>query len=135
MWNKWTSWKAIVCSNWNKRAGGKVGNALGKLCTSRVTKIVWVDCSAEPFVAPWDGEMANKSWKRNMFWHVKTQNYSEWTGENAVSVQTKTKWLVAKLVMQSANCAPSRQLKMGRWITLLSFWEHTGLKKWQIDET
>ena len=31
-------------------AGGKAGNAMGKLCFGRATKIVWVDRSAEPFV-------------------------------------------------------------------------------------
>ena len=56
-------------------AGGKVGNAIGKLCIGRVTKIVWVDRSAKSFVAQWDGEMTNKSWERNMFRHVKTQNF------------------------------------------------------------
>ena len=44
-----------------------------QILASQVTKIVWVDNSAEPIVAHWDGEMANKSWKRNMLRHVKTQ--------------------------------------------------------------
>ena len=35
-------------------AGGEAGNAMGKLCTNRTTKIVWVDRSAEPFVVYWD---------------------------------------------------------------------------------
>ena len=121
MWNKWTGWKATVCSNWKKMAGDEAGSAIGKLYSGWATKIVWVDCSAEPFVAHWDGEMANKSWKRKMFRHVKTQIYTEWTDENAVSNQTKTKWLEGRQVMQWANCAPVRQLKMGWWITLLSF--------------
>ena len=43
--------------------------------------------------------MANKSWKMNMRRHVKTQNCEEGTGENAVSVQTKTQWLVARQVI------------------------------------
>ena len=55
-------------------ASGKAGNAIGKLCNGRATKIVWVDSSTEPLVAHWDGEMANKSWKRNMCRHVKAQN-------------------------------------------------------------
>ena len=58
-------------------AGGKAGNAISKLCTDRATRIGWVDSSGELFVAHWDGEMTNKSWKRNMFRHVKTQNYKE----------------------------------------------------------
>ena len=58
-------------------AGGKAGNAMGKFCFGRATKIVWVDRSAEPFVVYQDGEMANKSWKMNMRRHVKTQNYEE----------------------------------------------------------
>ena len=75
MQNKWTGWKIIVCSNWKKTAGGEVGNAIGKLRAGKATKIVWVDRFANPFVAHWDGEIANKSWKKNMFMHVKTQNY------------------------------------------------------------
>ena len=47
-------------------AGGEAGNAMGKLCVSRATKIVWVDRPAGPFVVYWNGEMANKSSKRNM---------------------------------------------------------------------
>ena len=80
-------------------AGGEAGNAMGKLCAGRATKIVWVDRYAEPFVVYWDGEMPNKLWKRNMCRHVKTQNCEQWTGENAVSVQTKTKWLLVRQVM------------------------------------
>ena len=58
--------------------------------------------------------------------------FKEWTGENAVSVQTKTKWLVVMHVMKSANCGLARRLKNGRWIALWSHWKHTGMKKWQI---
>ena len=40
--------------------GGEVGNAISKLCTAWPTKHVWVDSSSEPFVAHWDGEVANE---------------------------------------------------------------------------
>ena len=40
----------------------------------------------------------------------------------------------ARQVMWSANCAPARRLKKVRWIALLSLWEHTGVKKWHINE-
>ena len=53
-------------------AAGEAGNEIGKLCAGGATKIVWVDRSAEPFVVHWDGEMANKSWKRNIGRHVGT---------------------------------------------------------------
>ena len=52
-----------------------------------------MDRSAEPFVAHWDGEIANKSSKRNMLRHVKTQNIKSEL-EKTQSVQTETKWLV-----------------------------------------
>ena len=42
-------------------AGGKAGNAIGRLCAGRAIKIVWVNHSAEPFIAHWDGEIANES--------------------------------------------------------------------------
>ena len=58
-------------------AGGEAGNAIGTLCASLETKIVRVDPSAEPFIAYRNGEMANKSWKRNIFRHVKIQKYKE----------------------------------------------------------
>ena len=61
--------------------GGEAGNAISKFCAGRTTKNEWVDHSAEPFIAHWDGEIANKSLKRNKFRHVKTQKYKEWTGE------------------------------------------------------
>ena len=76
IWNKWTGWKAIVCSNWNKSkmASGEACNAIGKLCAGRTTKIVWVDCAAESLVAHWDGEMPNKeTQKRGMFGYIQTQ--------------------------------------------------------------
>ena len=58
-------------------AGGKAGNAIGKLWAGQATKIVWLDCSAEPFVVCWDGRMANQSWKRNICRHVKTWSCEE----------------------------------------------------------
>ena len=58
-------------------AGGKAGNAIGRLCAGRATKIVWVDHSAEPFIAHWDGEIGNESCKKSMFRHVKTQKDKE----------------------------------------------------------
>ena len=94
--------------------GDEAGYAISKLCTGRAIKNVSVDRSAEPFVTHWDEEMANESWKRNMFRYVKTLKYKECTGENAVSVQTETKWLGMRQIMQSANCALTRRLKMGR---------------------
>ena len=60
MWNNWTGWKLIVCSNRNKVAGRLAGNATSKLCTSQATKIGLVNCSTEPLEAHWDEEMANK---------------------------------------------------------------------------
>ena len=56
--------------------GGEAGNATSKFCAGRRTKNEWVDHSAEPF-KHWDGEIANKSWKRNKFRHIKTQKYKE----------------------------------------------------------
>ena len=41
-------------------AGGEAGNAISKLCVGRATKNVYVDRSAEPFVAHWDGEKADE---------------------------------------------------------------------------
>ena len=41
-------------------ASGEAGIAMGKLCTGWATKILSVDCSAEPAVAHWDEKMANK---------------------------------------------------------------------------
>ena len=38
----------------------KAGNAISKLYASQVTKNVLVDCSAEPLLTHWDGEMANE---------------------------------------------------------------------------
>ena len=35
-------------------ASGEAGNAIGEMCAGHMTKIVWVDCSVEPFVAHWD---------------------------------------------------------------------------------
>ena len=40
--------------------GGEASNAISKLCAGQVTKNKQVDRSAEPFVAHWDGEMANE---------------------------------------------------------------------------
>ena len=40
---------------------------------------------------------------------LKKKKKKEWTGENAVSVQTETKWLVARQLMQSANCVLARR--------------------------
>ena len=81
----------IVCAILNKIYVGQAGHAISELCTGQATEIVWMGRYAEPFAAHWDGEMANKSWKRNMFRHVETQNYKERTSKNVVSVQTKTK--------------------------------------------
>ena len=50
----------------------------------------------------------NETWKRNMFRNIQTQKCKESTGENAVSVHTETKWLMARQVLQSVNCAPAR---------------------------
>ena len=117
----------------------------------RRLKIVLLGRSAEPVGAYWDGKKANK-WKMIKLKHV--QN-----GENVIvcgkpnslcceagdvisklSAYQTTKKLANmqclcsnqnKMVGGSSNYAPARQLKMGRWIALLSLREHTGMKKWQ----
>ena len=38
-------------------------------------------------------------------------------------------------VVQSTNFAPARQLKVCWWIALLSLWEHSGMNRWQKNET
>ena len=59
-----------------------------------------------------------------MFRYIQNKNlYMYKTSELAerqLSAQTETKWLEARQVMQSANCAPAGRLKMYRWIALLS---------------
>ena len=40
MWNKWTGWKAVVHSNWDKMVGGEVHNAISTLCSGWVTENV-----------------------------------------------------------------------------------------------
>ena len=49
-------------------------------------------------------------------------------GEIVMVVQTKTKCVLVRQVMQSVYCAPVRRLKMCRWMALLSLairWGHT----------
>ena len=48
-----------------------------------------------------------------------------------LSVQTKTKFVLARQVLQSANRALARLLKMYWWIALLSLWEQFAMKKRQ----
>ena len=41
VWNKWTCREAILCSNWNKMAGGEAGNVISKLCAGQVRQNSW----------------------------------------------------------------------------------------------
>ena len=55
-----------------------------------MTKIVWVDRSAEPLAAHWDGEITNKSCKKNMCSCIETQNNQVCTGENVMCSNVMT---------------------------------------------
>ena len=39
---------------------GEAGNTIRKLCSSQMSKYLWVGGSAEPLGAHWDEEMANR---------------------------------------------------------------------------
>ena len=84
------------------------------------------------------GQM-DEAQKRNMFRHIKTEKFvCMWKSELAerqFSAQAEVKWLVARQVIKSSNCAPGRRLKMCWRVALLSLWGHTGIEKRQMDET
>ena len=69
-----------------------------------------------------------ETWERNKYRHLQSiwrnicrqvKNISK-LGKLWKCVQTKTKYVLAREVMQSANYAPSRRLKMCWWMALLS---------------
>ena len=92
---------------------GEAGNAISKLCTGQATKTVLVDRSAEPLGAHWDAEIANEYNIETK--HVQTYSnskYEKWFGKNVMSLQTKTKLLVVRQVIQSTNYAPAERQTM-----------------------
>ena len=85
VWNKWTGWEAIVCSNWNKTGGDEAGNVISKLCTGQATKKGPVNHSAEPMRAHWEEEMANKcNIETKHVWTYSNSKMQNWTRKSAV---------------------------------------------------
>ena len=116
--HKQTGENAIVLKPKQKYLWAEAGHPNSKLCASQATKNGLVDRSAEPEGAHWDGKMVKKMEPRN-------ETYSDiiitlkhvWKGENATDCEHRNRILcVVTQVMQSANCARGRQLKMCWWI-------------------
>ena len=80
-----------------------------------------------------DRKIANKwTWEWKIFRHIQTKKYMiRKLVKMRLSVQTKTKFVLARQVLQSANRALARLLKMYWWIALLSLWEQFAMKKRQ----
>ena len=76
--------------------------------------------------------------KQNIFRHIQTKVcvYVRDTSELAESVLKlkQNGWCEAGNVI-SKLCTGQATKKRGRSIALLSLWEHTGVKKWHINET
>ena len=113
---------------------GETGNTFTILCTGQATKNMLVDGSAEPCYQM--GHIKYET-KRNTFRHIQTKECvficeTRELAERQLCAQAETKWLVVRLVMQWANCAPARPLKLFEWIALLSLLWCTRIEKWQI---
>ena len=101
---------------------GEAGNAISILCDGQATKSMLVDGSAEPRYQM--GHMKRET-KQNIFRYIQTKDCvyiyeASELAERQLCAQTETKWLVARQVMQWANCAPAEQLKLCGWIAMLS---------------
>ena len=134
---------------------GQAGNAIGKLCVGQGTKKCvggssWRCCRA--------ASKTSREWEINCYAHaewlvcyppcqricvirfIKTQTKINWQKSNSLwKPKHKCPW-DDRQVMQSANCAPtrwikmqncvpSRRLKMCWWVALLSLQEHTGMER------
>ena len=85
VWNKWTGWEAIVCSNWNKTAGARQVMWLANCAPVRRLNKGSLNSSAEPIGAHWGEEMARK-WdiETKHAWTYSNSKIQNWTKTNAV---------------------------------------------------
>ena len=92
----WLKSNYVLKLKQNKIASAEAGNAICIFCAGQATKIVWVDCSAEPLVAHWYEEMANKPWKKE-------------------HVQACLKLKIIKSQLAKMSCA-FKSKRSGRWL-------------------
>ena len=105
VWNKWPDWEAIVCSNWNKMAGGEAGNVISKLCAGQATEKGSVNCSAGSMGAHWNEEMTNK-WniETKHVWTCLNSKIQNWAGKNAVLFKPRqNSWSRGRCYILSTN--------------------------------
>ena len=128
--SEWNIFRHIKTTNQSKICDGYAGYTIIKLCANQATKNVLVDRSPEPLATHLNGEKKNG-------WNIETKHDQTISttphptppppkkkmcemAKRQLSVQTETKYLVLSQVIQSANRASSRRLKMYGWIALLS---------------
>ena len=93
---------------------GDAGNAISILCGNQVTKNRLVDGSAKPCCQM---RFMKHEMKEKIFRHIQSKECvyiceTSELAERQLFAQTETKWLVARQVMQWANCASAGRLKL-----------------------